>query len=523
MAFCTMCGKKLPDDAVFCPNCGHRIVQTGDPSGSTYEGSESHNDDIPGDQARRPYEDRGEEYRQPSDVPDRRQYGPSADPNIYRSAANGGAPASGKNEHTAAIIIICSVVFLLLVAAAVFFIGRNRNSEYIGYWESTGVDFGGGTVYQDMYGQDINGLIAVQINRDHSLSLISAYEDGISTGTWEKTSTGISAQINDDQIYFVFDKDSDTLSLTDGSSYRIIFERADGSITDSTIDAGSLDEQDDPMESDGTTDTVSGSGTVGDGSYSISVIGAEQFTDVDNDAAIRIYFNFTNDSSYTISAWNALDYYARQDGKKLNEAYTWDDVDVYGNISRSVRPGITIQCCCEFCYDQDGGSVDFTIFDYDLGEDSGSVTATYVPGQLPGAPAPFTAETIDDPQWTLALPAEGTLDDYYYVSVTDAQYIEDYYGDPAIRVYYVFTNNSGQSAAMCDVLLPYSYQDGISLDSDYPAVQLDTDDNFYQYVESGESITASYVFLLRNDTSPVEAEVEAYYTYDSVGQTYALS
>jgi len=35
MAYCHICGDKLPKDALYCPKCGTKTVQFGNPSAST--------------------------------------------------------------------------------------------------------------------------------------------------------------------------------------------------------------------------------------------------------------------------------------------------------------------------------------------------------------------------------------------------------------------------------------------------------------------------------------------------------
>lgn len=512
MAYCTECGKRLPDSAVFCPNCGQRCQSADDISNSsTYSGSEQASDGASSDQSYYEAENKQQDYKQRSSI---------LDSDIYKGGSCNCDKPDNKDSR-AAVIVICSVLFLILIAVAVFFTFREEAVDYTGYWQSTGVDIGDGQAYPDLYGQSINGFIEIQIEQDGVIKLISEYTNNLMSGIWRETDDGIRAEINDDIIYFDYEDDDDSLILSDSSGYGIIFHRAHGNINGEGVPAWSNDNI--ALEDGTASGTVAGSGYVGNEQYHISVVGAEQFSNVDGKAAARIYFEFTNNSDYTISAYNALGYYAKQDGNELSETYSWDDVEVYSNIKRSVRPGITIQCCYEFTYNPDGGAIDFVLYDYELGTSAGTVAATYVPGELPGSPAPFMAKFVEKPQWTLSIPAEGTVDNLYYVAVVKAELLDDYYGDPAIRIYYEFSNNSGKAVALGDVLNATAYQDGIALSSDYPTVNLDSDENFYKVISSGEKITASFVFLLRNSSSPVEAEIESFNTYDAVGQTYVIS
>ena len=53
------------------------------------------------------------------------------------------------------------------------------------------------------------------------------------------------------------------------------------------------------------------------GDYHITIVAAEEFTDIDGKAAIRFYYDFTNNSDDLESAWVNLDYKASQEGYEL--------------------------------------------------------------------------------------------------------------------------------------------------------------------------------------------------------------
>ncbi len=270
--------------------------------------------------------------------------------------------------------------------------------------------------------------------------------------------------------------------------------------------------------------SVSGSGTVGNGDFSISVIGAEHTSDVDGKSTIRIYFEFGNNYDYAISAYSAVICEAQQDGNALTEAYLWvtdDEYDPYYNSSLLVRPGAALLCSWEMNYNPNGGPVDVVFYDAYEGADSGTVRATYDPGSLPGRPS-YTGKTFDSPQWTINVPEAGILDEIYDVKVTTAELLSDYEGRPAIRVYYEFTNNSTEATSLYYALYCLAYQDGVQLASSEVKSPTSTDEAYFAELQPGQSISASCVFVLRNETSPVEAEIEASYSYDSVGQTYEI-
>ena len=494
MSFCSECGRQLPDTAIFCPNCGHRCAST--PYDSFYEEPQDNSDLNIGCSASA---DTSTNFAQHSP-----QYGLNS--SIYKQTLE----PPQKSDGSKAVVIVVSTFFALIIIAAVLFISFSRGeSPYIGYWVSHEVSYGGEWYSSEMYGKQIAGMFAVQIEEDGVISLSSDFIDNISTGTWEENKSGIVASFKDKDAYFVYDKSDKTLSLDYGDGVYIVFYRTEGSISDADI-------SDNPAVS---TNTISGSGTVGS-SY-ISVIGAEEFYDVDNNAALRVYYEFTNNSEHEASANSSIECTAKQDGSSLSATYAWDDTDVFGNDKLYIRPGVTIQCCCEFKYDPKGGSIDFAVAPASDDKSGGSVTATYLPGELPGAPAPYVAETIDDPQWTYALPSEASIDDYY-ITVLQAELTTDYYSSPAIRIYYEFTNNSQSDCSLNDALFTIAYQDGIELKYTSELVGLLSDENYFTPISPGQTVSVSCVFILRNNSSPVEAEVESYSSYNAVGQTYKI-
>ncbi|MEG0777613.1 MAG: DUF5067 domain-containing protein [Oscillospiraceae bacterium] len=268
---------------------------------------------------------------------------------------------------------------------------------------------------------------------------------------------------------------------------------------------------------------IAGSGNVGGENFYIEIVGATHFTDTNGNSAMRVFYNFTNNSTRPISAWEALNIVPRQDGHELKNTYSWQESDIYYNHTYAIIPGTTIRCAYEFLFNPSGGNVDILFVDSELDAKSGKVMATYSPENLPGAPEPFVIKPITDPQWTKNRPAEGTLGDVFHVSVLDAELISDFYGNPAIRIYYEFTNNSEVPATLSDELRALTYQDGIQLEYSSANEDSESDFNFIKSVAPGTKVKASAIFALRNETSPVEAEISSSESYDAVGQTYAIS
>jgi|GEM_PF-1318769 len=570
MAFCTECGSKLPDDAVFCPNCGASMT-------ASTKNERSSSSEFPSEEIKAvDYSDTviGEVKPEPAAfatggvyvAPTQGSYSPPVQstyvppvqnayvppvqgdfvppppyqggyaaqpqnqynqPNAYGFAPYQGGVGVGaippKKNKTGMIVGIC-VGAVLLILLAIFLIGYfsgKAQGPYVGYWETTAVDTGTGDISEDYYGTSIVGAIDMQINSDGSAYLGSAYDTEIKDGEWEETDDGF--VITTDTSSHNFEYKNDQLIMEKDGEYYY-FEKADGDINNPTIPHGSLAGTDTTSDGSTTSGNVTGSGYIGDSTFYISVIGSEDFTDIDGEPAIRIYYEFTNydENTYSMSASDAVGYTATQDGSQLTETYTADDSSIAGNANYRIRQGLTMQCCTEFKYNPNGGSVDFNIYDSYYGESSGVVTASYVPGSLPGAPAAYVITPILNPQWSISLPTEGTLDSYY-VSITDSEWVTDENGYQAIRIYYEFTNNSSNNICMNDALWVDSYQDGISLDYAYAPEESQSDADFYTEIAPGATIQTSCVFLIRNMTSPLESEVEADNEFAAVGQMFNVA
>ena len=419
---------------------------------------------------------------------------------------------------------------ILAIVLFVIFAPKGASDSLLGYWEAEEIDFGNGRFVDEYLGHDVSGTMGLEISSDGSMSLGSAYNTKIIEGRWERTSSGISATLNGETVYVALS--GDDLVLLDGDM-AIIFSRSQRDINNPTVPFGSLSGSEEaPLLPDGehshegesANTAVAGSGDVANGMFHVSVVGAEKITDVNDRQGIRIYYEFTNNFDYSVSAWNVLNFEAVQDGKALRSTYTWDDSEAeYYNHDRAIRPGVTILCFAEYSANLSGGSIDFSVFGWDEGKNGGTVTATYSPDALPGRPAAYVIKPIEDPQWTLSLPESGTLDEQFSVSVGDADLITDAYGDSAIRVFYTFKNGSSAPICLTRALYCHSYQDGIELDETYALDETETDAQAYQDIAPGETAACSVVFKLRNSTSPVEAEIEAAQTYDAVGQTYSIA
>lgn len=536
MAFCTECGSKLPEEAQFCTNCGSRrkvyeAVVSASADDSFPNAARSSSEAVSVNAPEPVSEVSAEKGETVSPVTG--GFVPPYKPGEYNFAPPPAAPTAPekKRKDKTALIVILSVV-ALIVAVLVFVLVLNSRGNsfdnYFGYWESDEIDFGNGSFVDEYLGHSIDGIMGLQINSDGTIYLGSAFNSDIIDGSWEKSSNGISVVLNGQPVYVSFSDDE--LLLLDGKM-AIKFEKSDKDINNPSIPFGSysgsgslpLPEGEEGSSADNGSTMVAGSGDVADGVFHVAIVGAEQAANIEGKPVIRVYYEFTNNFDYSISAWDALDFEAAQDGNALESSNSWDDsISEYNNSSLNIRPGVTILCFFECLYNPDGGNIDFSIFGWDDGKSGGVVTATYIPGSFPGRPSPYVIKPVADPKWTYDLPDSALLDEVYQVSVENAELAEDVDGDAAIRVFYKFTNNSDAPVSMRNTLYCYAYQDGIQLDETYSIGSITTDNRAYEEIQPGAVIECSLLFKLRSTSSPVEAEVESAYTHDAAGQTYKI-
>lgn len=497
MPFCTECGNRMNENASFCPNCGHKRF---DPGAAEQDFM--------------------------------RHDGEAVSPGGASSGAGAMGRGTRKNKKKksgakTAVIIILVTLFILaaigILAAGIFdraVISLNSVRSYAGYWESQEVDTGYG-FDDELYFYDVEGLYGLQLNEDGTYVFFSAFEDEIYQGEWRETDKGLTL-IKDGQELSVIYKSGELHMTINGNIFAL--ERSDRSWDDPTLGPGFYSGGSLPSSVTGAGGNIAGSGDVDDGDFHIAIIGAEEFYDIDNPPSIRIYYEFTNNFEYPESAYNVLDWRAMQDGVRLEETYCWEEDDAYYYDQLKVRPGMSVQCCLQFSYNPKGGSVDLSIFSWNQGESAGVVNASYIPGELPGAPAKYVFKPVTDPKWSAQLQSAGYLDNHeVYAAVTDAELVTDYHGYDAVRIYYEFTNYSTEELYFYNSVCAVTYQDGIGLFQTYTEIDSETDERLYLPVAPGETAVVSAVYRLRNNTSAIEAEVEGANTYMAVGQTYELN
>lgn len=102
--------------------------------------------------------------------------------------------------------------------------------------------------------------------------------------------------------------------------------------------------------------------------------------------------------------------------------------------------------------------------------------------------------------------------------ITGFDLVEDYEGNPALIVFFVWTNGSDETT-MFDVKYSVSaFQDGISLDHatlDWEHEYEEVNSNLMTEIRPGATIEVAHVFKLRSETPVIEVEVDEWISFDN--------
>lgn len=94
--------------------------------------------------------------------------------------------------------------------------------------------------------------------------------------------------------------------------------------------------------------------------------------------------------------------------------------------------------------------------------------------------------------------------DSYTVEIINATNCIDIDGNPAIKIYYNFTNNSNKPVASSYVFDEAAYQNGIELQRTWTKDFADEQNMYYKEIKDGATIKSFAVFTLYNTSSDVE-------------------
>lgn len=245
------------------------------------------------------------------------------------------------------------------------------------------------------------------------------------------------------------------------------------------------------------------------GKVSLSIVGAEIFTDVNDGDALRVYYDFHNDGSniFTTHAGDELDRPVYlQDGAELGYTFAYEDVPEYGGDGLSVRPGHAVRFVEEYELVSAEGAV--TVEQYSYSSDELVLSHEFDLANLPGAPAEaLKKQTVSDPQWLAGWPSEGAYHDDYYVAITGHEIVDGREGGSVLRVFMDFTNNSDEETSLSyELYWNRGFQDGVEIMQGIPADSREEDGNYMIDVVPGGTVSAAYCYAL-NGSSPVEVEL----------------
>ena len=247
--------------------------------------------------------------------------------------------------------------------------------------------------------------------------------------------------------------------------------------------------------------------TVNWGKAKAYIVGAELCYE---DSVIRFYIDYTNLYEYPDSAYNAVQFIVTQNGEQLEELYSdEEDGGLFDCATLSVQPNCSNRGTVAFEL-LDDSKVTVELSDYN--EEEQSVIFEVDPKALPGKPASeFALKGIADPKRTEDFPESGTYRDDFEITIGDMEVFTE--GDDNIaRIYYSFTNNGDEAESLYDICYMDVYQDGVELLFAYPENGVETDGNFEEEIEVGDTIEISICYLLRSD-NPVEVE---FYEFDDI-------
>ncbi len=318
----------------------------------------------------------------------------------------------------------------------------------------------------------------------------------------------------------------DTLTLVEGST-KMTFTRSDGTpppkpAATSAAPAPESTTEAAPAAPDAATsegDPAPVSADLGD--YHVDILGAESFKDSSDKDAIRVYIDFTNNSTEPTSFFMAMNCEAYQEGFELVSTYAPYDQHAPedGNSSLDIMPGTTIRCIREYNYKADGGIVEFTL---QQGYNGDTVTMKFDPKALQGRPAEdYSIQATDSSAFVDGLPSEGVYKDDYAIKILNSEVVDGWEdGTKLLRVYFEFTNNSQEATSFWMATYLSAMQDNIQLTTSSADASVPEDDNDTVDIQPGETITATECFVLHDTGSKVAVKVVDSFGGSSLGAVF---
>lgn len=245
--------------------------------------------------------------------------------------------------------------------------------------------------------------------------------------------------------------------------------------------------------------------TVTSGDFEISVLGAEKVAGLQDSIGLRIYYQYTNNSAFTVKALEEFSLDASQNGEEIGTVVPMESVPEDDCNDLYVRPGVTIRCTSVRELVDETSPVTFSIGDYSAEE---KLEVEFDLANLPGAPTEaLEIAAVADPQNAGYTASEGTLDEKYAVKILGVEKSTDKKDNPILVVHYSFTNNSDEDKSFTAAVGAKVFQDGIQLKTATPA---DTSSPAYKArmdkCPAGQTLEVDMCYKLLSD-SPCEVEV----------------
>lgn len=585
MAFCKNCGQQLIDGAKFCGSCGTPVAaaeaqpqqsaaapQAQMPEAPVYAApqepmqpeptyaapqSVSSEDAPPAEQYPQDAYQPQSSYQYPQDA-----YQPQSS---YQYPQDGYQPQSSyqypqdgygygygvggyvppeqppkKKSKKGLVIGIIAAAVVIIGAVAAFLLLRGGSSDFVGYWECSGADFGDGEIIDDVFGTEASEMYAFALRDDNTFTMTVMGLESVS-GTWTSDKKSVTLTADGDTITLPYEHGKLVMDFSeDGLEFTIYFELESKKIPDDLgtsvyepNDWPSLAETDPPSISvdipnePAEPDDVPAADNLGDelycsfGDFSYEILGGEPCTGDDGENCFRVYFRFTNNSDTHYSAgvrW----FTAYQDGEELETYWLMDSSDEDDYYYSDVMPGISI--ICSRVYQLNNSSpLDFYISEYwDISDGEPyafcrfDVTADTADGLTNSFPA------VSDPTWASSMTDEVTWDNLY-VYIDSAELASSWDGtDDLIRVYFDWVNyyddGSGSSSFYMETTL-YAFQDGVELNWGSASDSLDSEMDIYEDYAVGDGGTVCHCWELLS-RSPIVVLVVNWRTDECIGCTF---
>lgn len=273
-------------------------------------------------------------------------------------------------------------------------------------------------------------------------------------------------------------------------------DTADGVTKDPAKSTGAVEV---PKATEPAPVVLESSGSLGE--YDVQINDFELVSDYEGSPAILIGFTFTNNSEENESAMFALSYDAYQNGLQLESAIIADD-SVYNSddLMKEIKPGASLDVTAAYTLDSETAPVEFEVTEC-FGLDGAKLGKTFEIAEggvteLSVAPGTETAQVVGD----------------YAVSIISYRLGEDYEGKKAILIDLGFTNNSDDTTSYTFAIDLTAFQDGIELESAITSGE-GVGNSQLRNVKPGAGTAVTVAFLLTSDTSPVEIEIEEYFSF----------